>query len=68
MHHVRDMTFREDQIRVLHKGKAQIMCAMRNTVIALVALAGYSNVMEAVEAFGDHPELAFMLLKKKRTE
>ena len=53
LHYVRDMTLREDQSWVRHKGKAQIMCAIRNTIIALAALAGFSNVQEAIGAFGE---------------
>lgn len=68
LHHVRDMTFREDQSRIRHKGKVQIICAMRNTVITLAALAGFSNVMEAIEIFGEQREKALRLLTMKRTE
>lgn len=53
LHHVRDMTFREDQSRIRHRVKAQIMCAVRNTAIALAALAGFLNVMEAIEIFSE---------------
>ncbi len=68
LHHVRDMTFREDQSRIRHKGKVQIMCAIRNTVIALVALAGFANVMEAIETFGEQREKALLMLAMNGTE
>ena len=47
------MTLREEQSWVRHKVKAQIMCAIRDTIIALAALAGFSNVQEAIGAFGE---------------
>lgn len=68
LHHVRDMTFREDQSRIRHRGKAQIICAMRNVVIALAALTGFDNVMEAIETFGEQREKALQLLTARRTE
>lgn len=68
LHYVRDMTFREDQSRIRHKGKAQIICAMRNTVIALVALSGFVNVMEAIETFAEKREKALRLITMTRTE
>lgn len=68
LHHVRDMTLREDQSRVRHKGKAQIICAIRNTILALAALAGFSNVPEAIETFGEQREKALLLITTRRTE
>lgn len=68
LHHVRDMTFREDQSRIRHKGKVQIICAIRNTVITLTALAGFANVMEAIETFAEQRDKALLLLTMKRTE
>lgn len=68
LHHVRDMTFREDQSRIRHHGKAQIMCAMRNTAIALAALTGFSNVMEAIEVFSEQREEALNMVIMNRTD
>lgn len=68
LHHVRDMTFREDQSRVRNHAKAQILCAVRNTAISLASLAGFSNVMEAIEIFGEQCERALQLVTMKRTE
>lgn len=68
LHHVRDMTFREDQSRIRRHEKAQILCAVRNTAIALAALSGFSNVMEAIEIFGEQREKALQLISMKRTE
>lgn len=68
LHHVRDMTLREDQSRIRNKAKAQILCAVRNTVIALVALAGFTNVMEAIETFSEQRDTALQLISMRRTE
>ncbi len=68
LHHVRDMTFGEDQSRIRHKGKVQIICAIRNSAIALAALAGSANVMEAIETFGEQREKALLILTMSRTE
>ena len=67
LHHVRDMTFREDQSRIRHHAKAQIMCAVRNTAITLISLAKFSNAMEAIEIFGEQREKALQLVRG-RTE
>lgn len=68
LHYVRDMTLREDQSRIRHKGKAQIICAVRNAIIALAALEGFTNVMEAIETFGEQREKALLLITTARTE
>ena len=68
LHYVRDMALREDQSRIRHKGKAQIICAVRNTVIALAAWGGFANIMEAIETFGEQREKALLLITTARTE
>ena len=68
LHYIRDVTLREDQSRIRHHAKAQIMCAVRNTTITLATLAGFSNIMEAIEIFSEQREKALQLVTMKRTE
>lgn len=68
LHYVRDMTLREDQSRIRHRAKAQIMCAVRNTIIALVARTEFANVREAIEIFGEQPNKALQFITLRRTE
>ena len=55
LHYVRDVTLGEDACRV-HTGAApQALAAVRNTVIALVRLAGGVNVAAALHRFAAKP-------------
>ena len=55
LHYVRDVTLGEGACRV-HTGAApQALAAMRNTVIALVRLAGGVNVAAALRRFAARP-------------
>jgi predicted transposase YbfD/YdcC len=53
LHHVRDVTFNEDRCRVRHRGKAQILAAIRSVVITLLRHAGFANIMEGREWCSD---------------
>jgi predicted transposase YbfD/YdcC len=53
LHHVRDMTFNEDRCRVRHRGKAQILAAIRNVAVTLLRQAGFANIMEGREWCAD---------------
>lgn len=49
LHHVRDVAFDEDRCRVRNRRKAQILAAVRNTAVALLRRAGFTNITEGRE-------------------
>ena len=49
LHHARDVAFDEDRCRVRNRRKAQILAAVRNTVVALLRCAGFANITEGRE-------------------
>lgn len=49
LHNVRDVAFDEDRCRVRNRRKAQILAAIRNTAIALLRQAGFTNITEGRE-------------------
>ncbi|WP_171076193.1 ISAs1 family transposase [Streptomyces sp. YIM 121038] len=62
LHHVRDVTFREDACRI-HTGNApRALAAIRNLAIALAHLVGWTNHTEATDHYRSHPEHALDLI------
>ena len=55
LHDVRDVTLGEDACRVRTGAAPQALAAVRNTVIALVRLAGGANVAAALRRFAARP-------------
>jgi len=49
LHNVRDVAFDEDRCRVRNRRKAQNLAAMRNTAVALLRRAGFTNITEGRE-------------------
>ena len=49
LHNIRDVSFDEDRCRVRNRRKAQILAAIRNTAIALLRHAGFTNITEGRE-------------------
>jgi predicted transposase YbfD/YdcC len=58
LHWVRDVTFDEDRCQVRTGAGPQVLAAIRNTVIAVVRRAGYTNVAAGLRHFAAHPEHA----------
>lgn len=50
-HYVRDVTMGEDQSRIRKQKAPQVMATLRNLVIALVRLAGITNIAQALRQF-----------------
>ncbi len=61
-HHVRDVTFAEDQSQVRTGSIPQVMAAVRNTAIALLRLSGEPNIACACRRLAAHPWQALALL------
>ena len=65
LHNVRDVAFDEDRCRVRNHRKAQILAAMRNTAIALLRRAGFTNITEGREwCAEDRTRPLHMLLRR----
>lgn len=62
LHWVRDVTFDEDRCQVRKKAAAQAMASLRNVVIALLRLAGASNIARALRHLARHIEKALRLI------
>src|SRR4051794_7319812 len=55
VHHVRDVTHREDLSRIRTGNGPQVMAALRNTATNLARLNGYANIATAQRAAAWHP-------------
>jgi predicted transposase YbfD/YdcC len=62
LHYVRDVTFGEDGCRVRKGGGPQVLAAVRNAVIHLLAGVEASSYAAAVRRLNNHPEEALALL------
>lgn len=62
LHYVRDGTLGEDACRVRKGSAPQVLAAVRNLVVHLVAGLGASSHAAAIRRFNAHPEEAIALL------
>ena len=67
LHHVRDVTCREDQCRTRAGNAPQVLAAFRNTALTLIRRLGFRPV-EGHEHFAENRPQAIQLLKSGRTE
>lgn len=67
LHHVRDMTCREDQARANAGNAPQVLAAFRNTALTLIRRLGY-KVVEGFEYFAEHRLAAIEAVQGQRTE
>lgn len=63
LHHLRDVTLREDASRIRTGNAPRIMAGLRNTALALAELAGWHNHAAAVDHYRSHPDHALDLIK-----
>jgi predicted transposase YbfD/YdcC len=64
LHYRRDVTFREDFSRVRTKCAPQVMAALNNFVLSLLAWLGYDNAPKARRHFAAHLDQALSLLTR----
>ena len=63
LHHIRDVTFKEDASRIRAGAGARVMATLRNLVISLLKRAGYNNIAEGRRAAAwDRNRLALDIL------
>ena len=58
LHHVRDLAFDEDRCRVRAGQAAQVMATLRNTVIGILRLAGWTNIAAGLRHHARDPQRA----------
>jgi predicted transposase YbfD/YdcC len=62
LHHIRDVTYREDASRIRTGHAPRIMAGLRNLAIALTRLIGWTNIAAANDHYRTHPDHALQLL------
>lgn len=62
LHHVRDVTYREDSSRVRTGNAPRIMASARNQAVSLARTAGWTNTAQATDHYSHHPADALQLL------
>jgi predicted transposase YbfD/YdcC len=62
LHHVRDVTYREDASRVRTGTAPRAMATLRNLAIGLMRQAGWSNIAAAADHYRSRPDHATALL------
>jgi predicted transposase YbfD/YdcC len=67
LHHVRDVTCREDQARTNAGHAPQVLAALRNTALTLIRRLGFKPV-EGFEHFAEHRQGAIDAVTQPRTE
>ncbi|MBG0825882.1 ISAs1 family transposase [Planomonospora sp. ID91781] len=62
LHHIRDVTYREDASRVRTGAAPRVMASLRNLAIGLARLIGWTNIAAATDHYRSHPADGLQLL------
>ncbi|WP_204052430.1 ISAs1 family transposase [Microbispora siamensis] len=62
LHHIRDVTYREDACKMRTGAAPRIMASLRNLAIGLARLVGWTNIAAATDHYRSHPTDALQLL------
>ncbi|WP_328855054.1 ISAs1 family transposase [Microbispora hainanensis] len=62
LHHIRDVTYREDACTMRTGAAPRIMASLRNLAIGLARLIGWTNIAAATDHYRSHPTDALQLL------
>lgn len=65
LHYRRDVTLREDAMRMRNAHQAQLMASLNNFVIGLVLQQGFTNLAAARRFYAAHVDAAFKLLTRQ---
>jgi hypothetical protein len=68
LHYVRDVTLGEDNCRVRKGSAPQVLAAIRNAVVHLLAAVGAPSHAAAIRRLNAHPEEARALLDLPQTQ
>ena len=63
LHHVRDVTYREDASRLRTGTAPRAMATLRNLAIALIRQAGWTNIAAAADHYRSRPDHAAAMLR-----
>jgi predicted transposase YbfD/YdcC len=62
LHHIRDVTYREDASRVRTGAAPRVMASLRNLAVGLARLIGWTNIAAATDHYRSHPADGLQLL------
>ncbi|MGS2646852.1 ISAs1 family transposase [Streptosporangium sp. LJ11] len=62
LHHIRDVTYREDASKVRTGAAPRVMASLRNLAIGLARLIGWTNIAAATDHYRSHPADGLQLL------
>ncbi|MFC4110969.1 ISAs1 family transposase [Nonomuraea zeae] len=62
LHHIRDVTYREDACRARTGATPRILASLRNLAIGLARLLGWTNIAAATDHYRSHPADGLQLL------
>ena len=67
-HRTRDVLFGEDASQVRCGNIPQVMAALRNTVLTLLRICGYTHIAQAFRFFAAHPTEALKIIQNIETD
>jgi predicted transposase YbfD/YdcC len=67
-HRTRDVLLGEDASQVRCGNIPQVMAALRNTVLTLLRICGYTHIAKAFRFFAAHPTEALKIIQKTETD
>ncbi|MEV4808219.1 ISAs1 family transposase [Nonomuraea sp. NPDC049421] len=62
LHHIRDVTYREDACKVRTGNAPRILASLRNLAVGLTRLIGWTNITAATDHYRSHPADGLQLL------
>ncbi|MGP4105101.1 ISAs1 family transposase [Nonomuraea sp. KM90] len=62
LHHIRDVTYREDACKVRTGAAPRILASLRNLAVGLSRLIGWTNITAATDHYRSHPADGLQLL------
>ncbi|MFG6192759.1 hypothetical protein [Nonomuraea sp. JJY05] len=62
LHHIRDVTYRDDACKIRTGTAPRIMAGLRNLAIGLARLIGWTNVATTTDHYRSHPTDGLQLL------
>ncbi|MFE3455895.1 ISAs1 family transposase [Nonomuraea sp. NPDC059194] len=62
LHHIRDVTYREDACKVRTGTAPRLLASLRNLAIGLTRLIGWTNIAAATDHYRNHPADGLQLL------
>ncbi|MBT2234927.1 hypothetical protein [Nonomuraea sp. NEAU-A123] len=62
LHHIRDVTYREDACRARIGAVPRVLASLRNLAIGLARLLGWTNIASATDHYRSHPADGLQLL------